>query len=69
MNRRDFFRKSGRIGILAMMGGGVLLLTKQKQIDWKCDENLSCKGCVEFASCDLEQAKQNRTNEQREATK
>ncbi|WP_372772455.1 hypothetical protein [Mangrovibacterium sp.] len=65
MNRREFFRQSARVGILAAITGGVVVLTANNRIDWTCSDNEACKACRKYASCDLEQAQKNRKNERR----
>ena len=64
MNRREFIRRSSRIGILTAISGGVIFLASKKRIDWTCTENKTCNGCIRYATCDWEQAQKNRKNEQ-----
>ncbi len=63
MNRREFFRSSLRVGILAGLTGGVLFLVKNKQIDYTCSVDGVCRSCSKYSGCDLDKAKESRKNE------
>ena len=63
MNRRDFLAKSLRIGILAGITGGVVLLARNRQIDYNCPADGICKSCSKYTGCELDKAKENRKNE------
>ena len=63
MDRREFFRHSGRwaiLGSLALVTGVVLF--KRQVTNGKCAVSDICKGCTSFGDCKKEQALNQRQN-------
>jgi hypothetical protein len=58
MDRRNFFRKSGRLLLLGGMAGAAAYLVANGQVQktGTCGISDRCGGCKKLASCGFEQA-------------
>ena len=58
MNRKDFFRHSGRWAVLSLLGISSAVLVYQHKIETpdKCTVTTQCKSCGKYAQCTLPQA-------------
>ena len=64
MDRKEFIQKSFRIGILAGITGSFLFLVKRNRVDFNCTKDEVCGSCSLYSGCDLDKAKESKTNEQ-----
>jgi hypothetical protein len=56
MNRKEFFKTSGRIFILGAMAATTGYLVVNQKVDTTCSISPSCQKCGQFVKCDLPQA-------------
>jgi len=56
MNRKEFFKTSGRILILGAMAATTGYLVVNQKVDTTCSVSPACQKCGEFAKCELPQA-------------
>ncbi len=67
MNRKDFFRHSGRWAILTAIGMLSTFLAYNEKIDTpeNCSGASLCKNCGKFVQCELPQANKQRRDGKR----
>ncbi|WP_372948776.1 hypothetical protein [Mariniphaga sp.] len=56
MNRKEFFKTSGRILILGAMAATTGYLVVNQKVDATCSVSSACQKCGQFVKCDLPQA-------------
>lgn len=58
MNRKDFFRTTGRLFMLGGITAATGYLVVQKKVDTTCSVAPGCQKCGKFSTCELPQAKE-----------
>ena len=56
MNRKEFFKTTGRLLIIGGMTAATGYLFVEKKITASCSVSPACKNCGEFSKCELPQA-------------
>jgi len=58
MNRKDFFRTSGRFLILGGITASAGYLVLNNKVTANCSVSPTCNNCGKFSKCDLPQAQE-----------
>jgi hypothetical protein len=58
MDRKDFFKTTGRLLILGGITASTGYLVLNKKVTASCSVSPTCKNCGEFSKCELPQAKE-----------
>ena len=58
MNRKEFFKTSGRLLILGGITTSAGYLILNKKVTANCSVSTTCENCDKFSKCELPQAKE-----------